>query len=299
MYVGHVQSDSILRDLMLDSDTLQQLISKTLENFIPDGPWWSSGKQSNVPVKISLVFAYINIWSQNHCKLYILILLQLFKKIYVIKVHNSSKNQSMGKVVEVQELVYLHQDRQQDQHDCSTPHLFCLPWLLIEACGRRTGRRSLAYWWKNHRRSSRVAENNSFCALVLCFNWLICHSKKQKPTISKPLLSSQYPLPASSWHLPKGHERGRPLTSAKLLKLLNCCKSAAVRVEIPPHTQQFYLPKFNVNPTFKKNCTQRKTIVWRFLCSWSSSPWKLSTQCGKLWKHAYELFLSMFHLQRW
>ena len=97
------------------------------------------------------------------------------------------------------------------------------------------------YRWKNHRRSSRVSENNSFCALVLCFNWLICHSKKQKPTISKqPLLSSQYPLPASSWHLPKGHERGRPLTSAKLLKLLNCCKSGVVRVEIHPHNRFTY-----------------------------------------------------------
>ena len=230
--MGHVQSDSILRDLMLDSDTLQQLISKTLENFIPHSAWWSWGKQSNVPVKRSLVFAYINLWSLYNCKLYIFILLQLFKKLYVIKAHNYSKNQSMGKVVEVQELVYLHQDRQQTQYDYSTPHLFCLPWLLIEACGRRTGRRSLAYWWKNHRRSSRVAENNSFCALVLCFNWLICHSKKQKPTISKqPLLSSQYPLPGSSWHLPKGHQRGRPLTSARLLKV-----EFGVRT---PHTSDF------------------------------------------------------------
>ena len=219
--MGHVQSDSILQHLMLDFDTLQQLIFKTLENFSPHSAWWSWGKQSNVPVKRSLVFAYINLWSLYNCKLYIFILLQLFKILYVIKAHNYSKNQSMGKVVEVQELVYLHQDRQQDQYDCSTPHLFCLPWLLIEERGRRTGWRSLAYWWKNHRRSSRVSENNSFCALVLWFNWLICHSKKQKPTISKqPLLSSQYPLPASSWHLPKGHERGRPLTSAKLLKVV-------------------------------------------------------------------------------
>ena len=157
-------------------------------------------------------------------------------------VHNYSKNPSMGKVVEVQELVYLNQDRQQDQHDRSTPHLFCLPWLLIEECGRRDWvKKPEKYRWKNHRRSSRVSENNSFCALVLCFNWLICHSKKQKPTISKqPLLSSQYPLPASSWHLPKGHERGRPLTSAKLLKLLNCCKSGVVRVEMPPHNRFTY-----------------------------------------------------------
>ena len=36
--MGHVQPDSILQHLMLDFDTLQQLISKTLENFIPDGP---------------------------------------------------------------------------------------------------------------------------------------------------------------------------------------------------------------------------------------------------------------------
>ncbi len=175
--MGQVQSDSILQHLLLDFDTLQQLISKTLENFIPDGPWWSWGKQSNVPVKRSVVFAYINIWSQYNRKMYILILLQLFNKLYVIKGSQLFKKPSMGKVVEVQELVYLHQDRQQDQHDCSTPHLFCLPWLLIEECGRRTGW-SLA-WWKNHRRSSRVSENNSFCALVLCFNWLICHSKKE------------------------------------------------------------------------------------------------------------------------